>query len=104
MELYSGGGLTVLAWLEAPGGRVEAEGPAGKTPSFPIVMGTNYEVISAVFGNGKMLARLANFSLHLPTELRERQKKKYGTTDNRRIENRHRSRNRNRTEKQNTEA
>ena len=78
MELYSGGGLTVLAWLEAPGGRVEAEGPAGKTPSFPIAMGTNYEVISAVFGNGKMLARLANFSLHLPTELRERQKKKYG--------------------------
>ena len=78
MELYSGGGLTVLAWLEGPGGRVEAESLGGKNPTFPIVMGTNYEVISAVFGNGKMLARLANFSFHLPTELRERHKKKYG--------------------------
>ena len=41
-------------------------------------MGTNYEVISAVFGNGKMLARLPNFSFHPPSELKERQKKKYG--------------------------
>ena len=78
VELYSGGGLTVLAWLEGPGGRVEADSLGGKTPTFPIVMGTNYEVISAVFGNGKMLARLANFSIHIPTELKERQKKKYG--------------------------
>ena len=78
MELYSAGGLTVLAWLEGPGGRVEAETLGGKTPSFPIVMGANYEIISAVFGNGKMLARLPNFSFHPPSELKERQKKKYG--------------------------
>ena len=33
---------------------------------------------SAVFGNGKMLARLPNFTFHLPSEMRERHKKKYG--------------------------
>ena len=78
VELYARGGLTVIAWLEGPGGRVEAETVGGKTPTFPIVMGTHYEVISAVFGNGKMLARLPNFSFQPPTELRERHKKKYG--------------------------
>ena len=82
MELYAKGGLTVAAWLEGPSGRVEAvttEGSqGGKYPSFQIVMGTNYEVISAVFGNGKMLARLPNFSFHPPAELKERHKKKYG--------------------------
>ena len=50
----------------------------GKSPSFPIVMGTNYEIISAVFANGRMLQRLANFSFHPPAELKERHKKKYG--------------------------
>ena len=78
MELYAQGGLTVLAWLEGPGGRVEAESVGGKNPSFPIVMGASYEVVSAVFGNGKMLARLPNFSFQPPTELKERHKKKYG--------------------------
>ena len=33
---------------------------------------------SAVFGNGKMLARLPNFTFHPPSELKERHKKKYG--------------------------
>ena len=78
MELYSSGGLTILAWLEGPGGRVEADSLGGKTPTFPIVMGANYEVISAVFGAGKMLARLPNFSFHLPTAPSARHKKKYG--------------------------
>ncbi len=35
---------------------------------------------SAVFGNGKMLARLPNFTFHTPSELKERHKKKYGQT------------------------
>ena len=35
---------------------------------------------SAVFGNGKMLARLPNFTFNTPSELKERHKKKYGQT------------------------
>ena len=84
VELYAKGGLTILAWLEAPGGRVEAiaceERAGGKTPTFPVTMGTSYEVISGVFGNGRMLARLPNFSFHPPAELKERHKKKYGSS------------------------
>ena len=57
---------------------MEAGPLGGKSPSFPVMMGTNYEIVSAVFGNGKMLARLANFSFHPPAELKERTKKKYG--------------------------
>ena len=37
-----------------------------------------FNLISAVFGNGKMLARLPNFTFHPPSELKERHKKKYG--------------------------
>jgi len=81
VELYSSGGLSVVAWLEGPTGRVEANpsltGPT-KNPTFPVTMGTSYELISAVFGNGKMLVRLPNFSFHPPQELKARHKKKYG--------------------------
>ena len=81
VELYSSGGLSVVAWLEGPAGRVEANpgqtGPT-KNPTFPVTMGTSYELISAVFGNGKMLVRLPNFSFHPPQELKARHKKKYG--------------------------
>ena len=42
-----------MAWLEAPGGRVEAVTRDGhssaKCPTFPITMGTNYEVIRYKF-------------------------------------------------------
>jgi len=81
VELYSSGGLAVVAWLEGPTGRIEANpsesGPT-KNPTFPVTMGTSYELISAVFGNGKMLVRLPNFSFHPPQELKARHKKKYG--------------------------
>ena len=81
VELYSSGGLSVVAWLEGPTGRIEANpsesGPT-KNPTFPVTMGTSYELISAVFGNGKMLVRLPNFSFHPPQELKARHKKKYG--------------------------
>jgi len=81
VELYSSGGLSVVAWLEGPAGRIEANpslaGPT-KNPTFPVTMGTSYELISAVFGNGKMLVRLPNFSFHPPQELKARHKKKYG--------------------------
>jgi len=81
VELYSSGGLSVVAWLEGPAGRVEANpaltGPT-KNPTFPVTMGTSYELISAVFGNGKMLVRLPNFTFHPPQELKARHKKKYG--------------------------
>jgi len=79
VELYARGGLTIMAWLETSSGRVESCGDGDtKTPTFPINMGTNYEVVSAVFGNGEMLARLPNFTFHTPSELKERHKKKYG--------------------------
>ena len=49
MELYANGGLSILSWLEGPGGRLEAlpseAATKGKSPTFPIVMGANYEVI-----------------------------------------------------------
>lgn len=48
VELYAKGGLSILAWLEGPGGRIEASSEAGtgaKSPTFPIVMGVNYEVV-----------------------------------------------------------
>ena len=81
VELYSSGGLSVVAWLEGPTGRIEANPSASgptKNPTFPVTMGTSYELISAVFGNGKMLVRLPNFSFHPPQELKARHKKKYG--------------------------
>ena len=38
-----------MSWLEGPGGRIEAlasEAATGaKSPTFPIVMGSNYEVV-----------------------------------------------------------
>ena len=46
MELYAKGGLSIVSWLEGPGGRLEAlPGEGAKSPTFPILMGAHYEVI-----------------------------------------------------------
>lgn len=79
-ELYSDGGLAVAGWLESPNGRVE-QLPAypGMYPGYKVVPGTSYEVVSALVGReGRLLARLQNYTLHAPLELKGRQKKKYG--------------------------
>lgn len=46
VELYAKGGLSIVSWLEGPGGRLEAlPGEGAKSPTFPILMGAHYEVI-----------------------------------------------------------
>ena len=41
--------MTIMSWLEGPGGRVEAlpreAGIGAKSLTFPILMGANYEVV-----------------------------------------------------------
>jgi len=79
-ELYSSGGMAVAGWLEGPTGRVEQlPSYPGLFPAYKVVPGTSYEVVSALVGReGRLLARLPNYALHAPTELKARQKKKYG--------------------------
>lgn len=79
-ELYSSGGLAVAGWLEGPTGRVEQlPHQPGMFPAYKVVPGTSYEVVSALVGReGRLLARLPNYAFHAPTELKARQKKKYG--------------------------
>jgi len=79
-ELYSSGGMAVAGWLEGPTGRVEQlPSYPGMFPAYKVVPGTSYEVVSALVGReGRLLARLPNYALHAPTELKARQKKKYG--------------------------
>lgn len=79
-ELFGSGGLSVAGWLEGPTGRVEQlPSYPGMYPGYKVVPGTSYEVVSALVGrDGRLLARLPNYALHAPMELKGRQKKKYG--------------------------
>merc|ERR1711874_480749 len=55
-ELSTEGGLQIVGWLEGP---------------------TPYELVSAVYGRGRMLARLSNFTFQCPQDTKK-QMKKYG--------------------------
>jgi len=87
LELSTAGGLKVCGWLEGPTGRLETAShkvdqiTGKKMITFDISMGTSYELISALYARGRQLARLTNYSINLPQDLKARHKKKYGLTN-----------------------
>jgi len=79
-ELSTSGGLQIVGWLEGPTGNVSSqlaqENP--KNLAFAVSLGSTYEFVSAVYGRGRMLARLQNFTFQCPQDTKK-QMKKYGT-------------------------
>ena len=45
--------------------------------NFDVSQGISYELVSAVFGRGRMLARFQNVTINIPADLRKG-RKKYG--------------------------
>ena len=83
VELGGEGGLQVRGWLEGPaGGKVlpnnTEEDDSSSVLTFPIINGATYELVSAVFGRGRQLSRLKNFTIMVPEEMRPRYRRKYG--------------------------
>ena len=73
------GGLQVVGWLEGPTGLVSTlrtkDNP--KNLAFAVSLGSTYELVSAVYARGRMLARLQNFTFQCPQDTKK-QMKKYG--------------------------
>jgi len=80
VELSTSGGLYVAGWLEGPTGRVEPQLQEASLTFARIGMGTSYTLVSALYGRGRLLARMQNFSFSVPQEIKARHKKKYGLT------------------------
>jgi len=78
-ELTTDGGLQIVGWLEGPTGIVSTlrtkENP--KNLAFAVSLGSTYELVSAVYARGRMLARLQNFTFQCPQDTKK-QMKKYG--------------------------
>jgi len=78
-ELATTGGLQVVGWLEGPTGIIWSqrtkENP--KHLAFAVSLGSTYELVTAVYGRGRMLARLQNFTFQCPQDTKK-QMKKYG--------------------------
>jgi len=78
-ELSTGGGLQIVGWLEGPTGLVSSlrtrDNP--KHLAFTVSLGSTYELVSAVYARGRMLARLQNFTFQCPQDTKK-QMKKYG--------------------------
>ena len=78
-ELSTEGGLQVVGWLEGPTGLVSTlrtkDNP--KNLAFAVSLGSTYELVSAVYARGRMLARLQNFTFQCPQDTKK-QMKKYG--------------------------
>merc|ERR1719281_1076497 len=78
-ELSTDGGLQIVGWLEGPTGIVSTlrtkENP--KNLAFAVSLGSTYELVSAVYARGRMLARLQNFTFQCPQDTKK-QMKKYG--------------------------
>jgi len=78
-ELATEGGLQIVGWLEGPTGIISSqrtkENP--KNLAFTVSLGSTYELVSAVYGRGRMLARLQNFTFQCPQDTKK-QMKKYG--------------------------
>jgi len=66
--------------LEGPTGNVSSQQPQDnpKNLAFAVSLGSTYELVSAVYARGKMLARLQNFTFQCPQDTKK-QMKKYGT-------------------------
>merc|ERR1712142_892220 len=78
-ELSTSGGLQIVGWLEGPTGNVSSQQPQDnpKNLAFAVSLGSTYELVSAVYGRGRMLARLQNFTFQCPQDTKK-QVKKYG--------------------------
>ena len=78
-ELSTEGGLQIVGWLEGPTGIVSTvrtkDNP--KNLAFAVSLGSTYELVSAVYARGRMLARLQNFTFQCPQDTKK-QMKKYG--------------------------
>merc|ERR1711963_568293 len=78
-ELSTGGGLQIVGWLEGPTGIMWSQKTCDnpKNLGFAVSLGSTYELVSAVYGRGRMLARLSNFTFQCPQDTKK-QMKKYG--------------------------
>merc|ERR1712106_230012 len=78
-ELATEGGLQIVGWLEGPTGIMWSQRTKDnpKNLAFAVSLGSTYELVSAVYGRGRMLARLQNFTFQCPQDTK-RQMKKYG--------------------------
>merc|ERR1712066_504294 len=63
-ELSTEGGLQIVGWLEGPTGIMWSQRTCDnpKNLGFAVSLGSTYELVSAVYGRGRMLARLSNFT------------------------------------------
>merc|ERR1719318_108405 len=78
-ELSTEGGLQIVGWLEGPTGIISCQRTKenAKNLAFTVSLGSTYELVSAVYGRGRMLARLQNFTFQCPQDTKK-QMKKYG--------------------------
>merc|ERR1719351_220521 len=78
-ELSTEGGLQIVGWLEGPTGIIWSQKTCDnpKNLGFAVSLGSTYELVSAVYGRGRMLARLSNFTFQCPQDTKK-QMKKYG--------------------------
>merc|ERR1712113_1203043 len=78
-ELATEGGLQIVGWLEGPTGIMWSQRTSDnpKNLGFAVSLGSTYELVSAVYGRGRMLARLSNFTFQCPQDTKK-QMKKYG--------------------------
>merc|ERR1719292_47560 len=78
-ELATEGGLQIVGWLEGPTGIMWSQKTQDnpKNLAFAVSLGSTYELVSAVYGRGRMLARLQNFTFQCPQDTKK-QVKKYG--------------------------
>merc|ERR1712130_998585 len=78
-ELSTEGGLQIVGWLEGPTGIMWSQQTCDnpKNLGFAVSLGSTYELVSAVYGRGRMLARLSNFTFQCPQDTKK-QMKKYG--------------------------
>jgi len=78
-ELSTAGGLQIVGWLEGPTGIMWSQKTKDnpKALAFAVSLGSTYELVTAVYGHGRMLARLQNFTFQCPQDTKK-QMKKYG--------------------------
>merc|ERR1740131_905156 len=78
-ELSTSGGLQIVGWLEGPTGIMWSQKTKDnpKALAFAVSLGSTYELVTAVYGRGRMLARLQNFTFQCPQDTKK-QMKKYG--------------------------
>ena len=67
----------MVGWLEGPTGLVSTvrtkDNP--KNLAFAVSLGSTYELVSAVYARGRMLARLQNFTFQCPQNTKKQMKK-----------------------------